>query len=234
VKRIRDRRGTDVNVRSGPQWREYQAIVRRIARDRPGRILDWGCGWGQISELLIRAGLDVTAFDYRPEAPREGFQRLALFPEIEAFISHDPINLPFEGNSFDAVLSCGVLEHVQDPDASLEELKRVLVQGGTLYVYKLPNRFSYLERLAKALGLYYHGEDPYDALYTTRSAIALLERHGFEAREARRTNVLPLTLSGPVPTRLAGVIWHANRALSRLPGLNALATNVELVATAPR
>jgi ubiquinone/menaquinone biosynthesis C-methylase UbiE len=231
---LREHRGTDVNLHSGPQWREYEAIVSRIARDRPRHILDWGCGWGQVSDLLLRAGLDVTAFDYRPEAPREGVQRLALFPAIEVFISHDPITLPFQDNSFDAVLSCGVLEHVQDPDASLEELKRVLVPGGTLYVYKLPNRHSYLERLAKAMGLYYHGEDQYDAVYTTRSAVALLERHAFKPREARRTNVLPLTLSGPVAARLAGAIWHANRALSRVPGVNAVATNVELVATAPR
>ena len=42
--------------------------------------------------------------------------------------------------------------------------------------------------------------------------------------------MLPLTVGGG---RLAGPIWAANRALSRVPLLNLLATNVELVATAP-
>ena len=53
---------------------------------------------------------------------------------------------------FDAVLSCGVLEHVEDPDASLDEIRRVLQPGGTFYVYKLPNRASYLEAIARRLG----------------------------------------------------------------------------------
>jgi ubiquinone/menaquinone biosynthesis C-methylase UbiE len=233
VSALRERRGTDVNIRSGPQWREYEAIVERIARDRPRRVLDWGCGWGQVTALLVGAGLDVSAFDYRPEVPREGMRPLPRFPEIEAYISHDPIHLPFEDGSFDAVLSCGVLEHVEDPDASLEELMRVLEPGGTMYVYKLPNRYSYLEWIARLLGLYYHGEASHDAVYTKRSAVSLLERHGFVVREARRTNVLPLTLSGRAATRFAGVIWRANRALMHVPGLNSIATNIEVIATAP-
>jgi ubiquinone/menaquinone biosynthesis C-methylase UbiE len=233
MRTLRERRGPDINIRSGPQMRKYESIVERIARDQPRRMLDWGCGWGQLTALLRRAAIDVTAFDYRPDAPREGIERLARYPEIEAYIAHDPVKLPYEDGSFDAVLSCGVLEHVQYPEASLEELKRVLEPGGTLYVYNLPNRYSYTERIAKLLGLYYHGEAPYDAVYTKASAVALLERHGYIVREARRANLLPLLLSGRVATRLTGVIWNANRALERVPGLNTFATTVEVIATAP-
>src|SRR5207245_3069702 len=49
-------RWRDVNLRAAPQFLEYEAIVARIAADRPGRILDWGCGWGQVTALLVRAG----------------------------------------------------------------------------------------------------------------------------------------------------------------------------------
>ena len=231
--RWRQRRGYDVNLRSEPQLREYRAIADRISRDRPGRILDWGCGWGQVTELLRERDVDVVAFDYDPtiEAPLQ--VPLERYPEITAHRSPDPVRLPFDEDAFDAVLSLGVLEHVARPDESLEELKRVLVPGGTLYVYKLPNRYSYLEKLAKAMGLYYHGAEPHDAVYSKRSALALLRSHGFEIREFRRANMLPLTVSGGVVAAAGGIVWSANRALARVPGLNLLATNLELVATAP-
>jgi ubiquinone/menaquinone biosynthesis C-methylase UbiE len=225
-------RGFDINVRSGPQSREYLAIADRIAADRPGRILDWGCGWGQVTNLLIDRGLEVEAFDYDPDVQAETTRALELFPHITERVSPDPRRLPYDDDSFDAALSCGVLEHVEDPDASLDELRRVLRPGGTLYVYKLPNRSSYLERIAKAAGLYYHGKLENDRVYTLAGARALVERHGYEVREARRSNMLPLTLTGSLATRAAGLIWQLNRALAAVPGLNVLSTNVELIARA--
>jgi ubiquinone/menaquinone biosynthesis C-methylase UbiE len=233
MSRLRERRGFDVNIRSEPQMREYRAIADRISGDRPGSILDWGCGWGQVTKLLLERNLDVTAFDYDPGLERPAVQALERFPEIKAHRSPDPVLLPFDEDSFDAVLSLGVLEHVSQPHESLEELKRVLVPRGTLYVYKLPNRFSYLERLARAMGLYYHGAEVHDAVYTKRSALELIGAHGFEIREFRRANMLPLTIPGRLAATGSGAIWTANRGLARVPGLNLLSTNLELVATAP-
>jgi ubiquinone/menaquinone biosynthesis C-methylase UbiE len=228
----------DVNIRSAPQMREYDEIADRLAADRAGHVLDWGCGAGQMTALLRQRGLEVTAFDYRGELSEPTMQPLPHYPEVSAHLSPEPVALPFETASFDAVLSCGVLEHVQDPDGSLDELKRVLKPGGTIYVYKLPNRHSYLEaiaRVASRLGapLYFHGKMPDDRLYDERSARAILERHGYRVHELRLANMLPLTLPGAVARRLAPAIWWLNGALARVPGLRRLATNVELVATAP-
>ncbi len=213
--------------------REYDSIVARLSADAPASLLDWGCGYGQVTRLLLDAGIDVTALDYREAIPNDGFYPLERFPELSAYLTSEPVRLPFDDGAFAAVLSCGVLEHVHDPDASLEEIRRVLAPGGRFYVYKLPNRFSYLERMAKLIGLYYHGRAPNDRVYDRRSAHALLGRHGFSVLEFRRANMLPLSLSsGRAAARFAEPIWRLNRGLSGVPVLNLLATNLELVTVA--
>jgi len=133
---------------SGPQTREYEAIADRIASSSPGRLLDWGCGWGQVSKMLLDRGVDVTSFEYREGYTGTGMERLEKFPEIEADVSGDPVALPYPDESFDTVLSSGVLEHVADPDASLDELRRVLKPGGKLLI--TTHGTSYLPRLDAA------------------------------------------------------------------------------------
>jgi SAM-dependent methyltransferase len=224
-------RGLDVNLRSGPQMCEYEHIADRIAAEHVGPLLDWGCGWGQVTDLLRQRGVQVEAFEYREGEPPHTIQ-LERFPHITAHVSGDPVALPFPDNHFAAALSCGVLEHVQDPAASLAELRRVLQPGGRLFVYKLPNRFSYLELIARALGLYYHGKLPHDRIYDRRSAVNLLSACGFRVDGFRRSNMLPLTLSNALAQRHAGRIWQLNRRLGRIPLINLAATNLEVDATA--
>jgi len=224
-------RSVDVNLRSGPQMREYVAIADRLASEHPGRLLDWGCGHGQVTHLLRERGVDSVPFDYR-EGREPGVIELEQFPELQAYVSGEPVKLPFDSDSFDAVLSCGVLEHVQQPADSLQELRRVLRPGGRLHVYKLPNRFSYLEAIARRIGLYYHGAYPNDRVYDRRKAQALLNANGFRVDAFRRANMLPLTIEHPLAWRLSGAIWGVNRALAFVPGLSLLATNLELDATA--
>ena len=217
------------NVASGPQGREYDAIAERIAADGPCHILDWGAGHGQMTARLMERGFDVSSYDFSPDEPA-GSKPL---DEADAMVDHtpDPVALPYDDDAFDAVLSCGVLEHVGDPDASLQELRRVLRPNGRLYVYKLPNRWSYLEWLARPLGLYYHGQLPDDRVYTADTTRAILERLGFAERELRLMNMLPLRAVGQRP-RATEMVWRANVALSRVPGLDRLATNVEAIADA--
>lgn len=222
------------NLRAAPQLREYAEIVARISHDAPELILDWGCGYGQVSSMLATAGLRVDSFDHwGPDAPN-AVMSLPSYPEIHAYISSEHVALPYGDSRFNAVLSCGVLEHVKDPDGSLEEIKRVLTPGGLLYCFKLPNRYSYIEALCRTAGLYHHGRDEFDRLYTLGSARALVERHGFAVREAQYANMLPLLLPGAWARAAEKQIWGLNRALSRIPCLRLLATNIELVARAPR
>jgi SAM-dependent methyltransferase len=223
-------RSKDAPILAGAQRREYEAITRRIAAAVDGRVLDWGAGFGQVTDLLTRAGVDVEAFDYDPAT--DGVVPLEPhFPQLSVRRSSDPVALPYPDDAFAAVLSCGVLEHVRDPTGSLLEIRRVLRPGGTLYVFKLPNERSYLEWIARHVGLDYHGELPDDRLYTPETARRLVESCGFRVCEVRYANMLPLTLTTRWLQPFSGAIWTVSRSLAKLALIRTLATNVELVAT---
>ncbi|MBU0671860.1 MAG: class I SAM-dependent methyltransferase, partial [Candidatus Margulisbacteria bacterium] len=142
--------------------------IKKILGD--GRILDWGCGAGQMSYLLKNRGLDVTSCDIRSgnrpllEGIGQSVQQLT-----------DQVKLPFTDASFDAVLSSGVLEHVNDQFASLKEISRILKDGGYFFVYMLPNRYSYVEFISDLLG---RGDHP--VKYSLKEIRGIVEQTGFE------------------------------------------------------
>ena len=229
-------RPSDAHLTYPAQLQEYEVIVDRIVREasvRPaGPVLDWGCGHGHVSSVMLARGLEVRSIDYWGEAATESEVTLPKFPEVQAFTTAEPVRLPYEDGTFGAVLSCGVLEHVQEPPASLDELHRVLKPGGRLYVYKLPNRTSYLELIARRSGrMHYHGQSVNDTIYTESSARELVAAHGYRVEEVSLANMLPLTVGGAPARRFARGLWKANVALARVPGLRQLATNVDLIAT---
>jgi len=91
----------------------------------PGaRVLDAGCGPGG-NRMILPAGASPVALDPSPLAIRLS-RRYAYGSRLRG----DLTRLPFPGGSFDLVLALDVLEHLDDEEAGLREVARVLRPGG--------------------------------------------------------------------------------------------------------
>jgi ubiquinone/menaquinone biosynthesis C-methylase UbiE len=104
-----------------------------LAPDRAGRrVLEVGCGAGDLAVALARRGARVAAVDFSAHAVRIARDKARALGAAPALLVADAQRLPFADASFDAIVSCECLEHVPDPRALLRELARLLVPGGTL------------------------------------------------------------------------------------------------------
>jgi SAM-dependent methyltransferase len=92
------------------------------------RVLDVGCGEGQVARQLAAAGVDVVGVD--PSCPQVALARERGGGPRYARASAE--RLPVADRSVDAVLACLAFEHVGDLPAAVREIARVLVPGGRL------------------------------------------------------------------------------------------------------
>ena len=109
-----------------PEYTEQILPLALSELDGFGSVLDIGCGDGQISRLLARAGATVTGVDptwnqVRVAAERSGGPQYAR-AAADA--------LPFPDASFDAAVACLVFEHIDAVDAAIAEVARVVRPGG--------------------------------------------------------------------------------------------------------
>jgi SAM-dependent methyltransferase len=104
----------------------------------PGcRVLEAGCGNGAQTVVLGRnsPGASFVSVDISPKSLAEAEARASQAGlHTFEFLPADILALPFGPDSFDHVFVCFVLEHLQNPEAALTALGRVLRPGGTITV----------------------------------------------------------------------------------------------------
>jgi arsenite methyltransferase len=108
-----------------------------LGRLEPGeRVLDLGSGAGTdslVAALMVGSEGSVTGIDMTPEMvekARAGAAAVRL--ENASFVEGEAETLPFPAESFDVVISNGVIDLIPDKDAVFAELYRVLAPGGRI------------------------------------------------------------------------------------------------------
>jgi SAM-dependent methyltransferase len=115
--------------------RQHAEVVRRLAARRParGRLLDVGCGSGELLTKLRDDGWTVRGLEPSAAAVARGRTRHHL--EI-AEGTIEETDLPVEG--YDVVVLAAVLEHLHDPLRGLIRARQLLAAGGLVAVLFLP------------------------------------------------------------------------------------------------
>jgi SAM-dependent methyltransferase len=105
----------------------------------PGRVLDLGCGVGYGCRFICENTTTLVALDISLGAVRTG-RSLYHHPKIK-YLAATGQNLPFTNESFDAVISFEVIEHISEEHQSvyLAEIFRVLTHNGVAFI-STPNR----------------------------------------------------------------------------------------------
>jgi cyclopropane fatty-acyl-phospholipid synthase-like methyltransferase len=145
--------------------RRLQAVWRYLEAQPAMRVLDIGCGRG---EMVVQAGLhglSAVGIDYSPAALHFAQKAIGRAEQgrKQGWISPclslaDAAGLPFASGSFDRAIMSDVVEHLYPSQLSvaLEEVHRVLAPGGQLLIHTMPNlwyyRYGYpLFRLVRAI-----------------------------------------------------------------------------------
>jgi SAM-dependent methyltransferase len=170
-------------------------VVEWLAAQPGERILDLGCGDGQLTTRLQTTGAEVVGVD--ASEPMVAAARARGIAADQA----NAESLPYADASFDAVFSNAALHWVRNHDAMMAEVHRVLKPGGRFVAEMGGHGNVAAIRVALIAVLERHGfggaEDGVNYYPTPDAYTRRLERHGFVAeRMALIPRPTPLETSG--------------------------------------
>jgi ubiquinone/menaquinone biosynthesis C-methylase UbiE len=140
---------------------EQDAVLAALRTEPVRRVLDLGCGTGQLVHRLrlTDARIQVVGCDFSAgmlQAARARDRRVA-------WIQGDAARLPFASATFDAVVSTQAFHWFPDHAAALREIARVLRRGGVLILTVVRPRLGLLGRIleegARLVGQPFHWSD---------------------------------------------------------------------------
>jgi SAM-dependent methyltransferase len=160
IRKFEEEHGTGENAAQ-----DHVAHVLRLRDLGVAKILDFGCGFGQFLQMCQLFGLEAIGVD-RSQARRSG-SGLSIFAELDEV----------QGN-FDAITLFEVLEHLDDPLATLETLRSRLNLGGMIIV-EVPDATGVTTINSRESYYKIHPLDHINA-FTPETLAGILRQAGFE------------------------------------------------------
>jgi SAM-dependent methyltransferase len=201
---------------------EEEVLLELLDNNSPAgsKVLDIGCGSGEIAHVINEKGYAVSGIDFSPVAIE-----LARKQGINSQLADLDNGIPFDDNTFNIVWAGDVIEHVFDPIFVLNEINRVLVPGGQLlctipYDLNIATRLrvffghSYQENVYREYGQYKH-----HTFFSIPLMKYMLDTAGLKPQDIKYLIKIPKTKIQFV-TKSRAMIYFANtmiiRAISRL------------------
>jgi 2-polyprenyl-3-methyl-5-hydroxy-6-metoxy-1,4-benzoquinol methylase len=160
--------GLFLKLRDSLEW-SYSGIQARNGR----KLLDLGCGSGELLDMLRSLGWEVEGVDTDPVAVQN-----ALAKKLRVYLG-SLADRQYPAAYFDVIIMNHVIEHLQDPIPLLSECYRILKPQGRLIIVT-PNLESWGQRIFKQswVGL---AIPAHFYLYSSHSLQVIVEKAGFKA-----------------------------------------------------
>lgn len=144
------------------------------------KILDLGCGTGNLTYKLANLGCNVTGIDISEKMLEEAMRKSVNGNGTVDFYKMNGDNIDFEDNSFDCVISNAAFEFIENPEEVLQELFRVLKPNGIVVIGTIQKHGEWANFYSSD---FCKGTAYEKAIFKTGEELASINRGYFEDKE---------------------------------------------------
>ena len=120
----------------------HDAIKNYLSDIEKPKVIEVGCGGARNAVYLALRGMDVTCSDYAEDALRLAKANFSAHGAKGKFLSDDLLDSAIPNNSYDCVMSFGLLEHFEELEPIIESMTKLLKSGGLHIHVVIPKKFS--------------------------------------------------------------------------------------------